>query len=83
MTPREKAKEIINKYLNINLSQVNDLVDGIRIRLARDCALITVNEVIEQWEYIDTYLADLGGKLNPNLRYWYEVKNEIENYKYI
>lgn len=36
--------------------------------------LITVNEVIEQWEYIDTYLADLCGELNPNLKYWYEVK---------
>ena len=40
-------------------------------------ALITVNEVIEQWEYIDIYLADGRGEFNPNLRYWYNVKTHL------
>jgi hypothetical protein len=38
MTPKEKAEELVNKHLNINLSQVDDLVDGIRIRLAQENA---------------------------------------------
>jgi len=33
MTVKEKARELINKHLNVNLSQVDDLVDGIRILL--------------------------------------------------
>lgn len=45
----------------------------------KDTALITVNEVITQWEHIDTYLADLGGELNPNLKHWYKVKEIIKN----
>lgn len=45
---------------------------------AKKCALIAVDEIIIQWEYIDTYLSDLGGELNPNLKYWYNVKQEIE-----
>ncbi len=46
-------------------------------------AHLIVDEVIAQWEYIDTYLADLGGKLNPNLKYWYDVKKELTNLKII
>ncbi|NCC71658.1 hypothetical protein EOM09_08860 [bacterium] len=40
-------------------------------------ALITVKEVIEQWEYIDIYLADGRLGLNPNLKYWYKVKASL------
>jgi uncharacterized protein YhfF len=43
-------------------------------------AIITVNEIIKQWEYIDAYLANLGGELNTNLNYWYEVETEIYNH---
>lgn len=36
-------------------------------------SLIVANEVTAQWEYVDTYLADLDGQLNLNLNYWYDV----------
>lgn len=67
----EKARELFNKYLSINLSQVNDLIDGIRISLAKKCALILVDEILIELEYID------DSAMVP-YEYWVEVKKEIE-----
>ena len=69
LTPKEKAKELVEKYRSISLLEKYN---------AKQCALIAVNEIIEQWDYLDTYLADIGGMANPNLNYWLQVKNEIE-----
>ncbi len=66
MTPQEKAKELLRKFYSIGDIE------------CKQCALIAVDLVINQWEYIDTYLADANGELNPNLKYWYEVKQEIQ-----
>ena len=44
----------------------------------RECAYIALNEIIDQWEYINIYLADGSGELNPDLKYWYEVKRELQ-----
>ena len=89
MTPEEKAKELYDKMLDHNWYN-NHVTNrhGVYIKdkmydeeEAKNCALICVSEIVEQWEYVDTYLGDLGGKLNPNLKYWYEVKKEIESYE--
>lgn len=68
MTPQEKAKYLIGKHFSISEQVI----------FSKTYALITVNEIIEQWEYIDTYLADGRGELNPNLQYWYDVKKYVE-----
>jgi len=67
-TPKEKADELFKK------------MKGFRVKHShsKKCAIVAVDEIIEQWEYIDTYISDLGGKLNPNLKYWQEVKSELE-----
>lgn len=70
MTPKEQAITLVNEFFLVGLQQRNE---------GLSCALIAVNKIIVQWEYIDTYLSDLGGELNPNLEYWYKVKQEIEN----
>lgn len=74
MAPKEKAIELYTKF--------NDLYIGINLNIARkhwakQSALIAANEAIDEWEYIDIYISNLGGELNTNLRYWYEVKEEI------
>lgn len=74
MTPKEKAQEIVNKHLNINLSQVDDLVDGVRIRLAQENALITVNDVI----YTIINGLDTTELAMDIKNYWQEVKQELE-----
>ena len=70
MTPKEKAGELYFKYHNL-------WINGNSI-IAKQCALIAVDEIIGQWEIIDVYLANGNGELNQNLKYWYTVKQEIE-----
>jgi hypothetical protein len=72
MTPKERAVSILDKYKKALRPDNRSLEE------AKQCALIAVNEIIRQWEYIDTYLADMGGELNPNLKYWISVKKELE-----
>lgn len=74
MTPKAKAKELFNKYLLINLSQVNDLVDGIRIALAKNCALIAVQEILNCNPHTNTFNTDVYSTYD----YWFQVKLEIE-----
>jgi hypothetical protein len=82
MTPKEKAEELFNKYYQYDItiigieSQFEER--GICLYDAKQLALITVDEIIQQWEVIDTYIADFGGKLNQSLKYWQQVKQEIQ-----
>ena len=77
MIPKEKAQYLIDKFTP-HAYGVWDKNGSKEERYhSKQCALIAVDEIIEQWEYVDTYLADLGGKLNPNLKYWQETKQEI------
>ena len=79
MTPKEKSTQILDKFrTNVVLWSGGSETETENVR---QCALIVVKEVIEQWDYIDTYLADMNGELNPNLKYWYDVREEINNWK--
>ena len=79
MTPKEKAKELVSKYItNQNSWYLENLVDGLRVAQAKQCALIAVDEIIQQWEVIDTYIADFGGELNQSLKFYQQVKQEIQ-----
>ena len=63
LTPKEKAEELVEKF--------SDLEDGeMYIEKAKQCALITVNEIIKiklLWFQKDT----------KELDYWQEVKEEL------
>ena len=72
MTPKEKAEELLNKFNN------PDRTNYPYVHNAQQCALIAVDELVYQWILIDTYLGDGQGLLHPNLKYWQEVKQEIE-----
>ena len=74
MTPKEKAKELVSKY--IHLAKQTSGANG-TLYNSKQCALIAVDEIIGQWEIIDVYLANGNGELNQNLKYWYTVKKEI------
>ena len=79
MTPKEKAKELIEIYVDINefYNLQNNNIVVINYNFGKQCALIAVDEIIGQWEIIDVYLANGNGQLNQNLEYWYKVKKEI------
>ena len=61
MTTKQQAKELLYDYLNITKRSLND--DGFfyDIDLAKQCALVTVEELIKE----------------VRSRYWYDVKQEI------
>ena len=79
-TPKEKAKELIDKFTVVGLQQRNE---GIA------CALICVDENVKMLKLVlnestEIYLSLNTPKklcidvLNPLLNYWQEVKSEIE-----
>ena len=67
MEAKEKAEQLVNKMFN--------WIQGgsaIEYEVARECALIAVDELIEQQEKYN------NGSFYPS-NYWNEVKQEIEN----
>jgi len=76
MTPKEKAQELVDKYrTTIRKADVyNNLASEDEIYLAKECALIAVDEILDD----DMY--DMSQELFENrINYWEEVKQEIEN----
>jgi hypothetical protein len=76
MTPKEKAIELVNHYEHSTYSQVQGA-------LAKQCALIAVDELIESFNSIyDASIRNIekysGAKYGMK-DYWQEVKTEIEN----
>jgi len=66
MTPKEKAKELIGKYVFLTVKDFSDK----NFEQTKQCALIAVDEAIEE-----SYLVD---KTYCRQEYWEEVKQEIE-----
>jgi nitrogenase molybdenum-iron protein alpha/beta subunit len=67
MSPKEKAEELILKFMRLQEPNYN----WFHSKLAKQCALISVDELIKEqtmWQ---------NGEVNPVL-YWQEVKQEIE-----
>ena len=70
MTPKEKAKELVDKFTVVGLQQRNE---GIQ------CALIMCDELIMAHNEMKDFLFDEIGYLITTPDYWTEVKKEIEN----
>lgn len=77
MTPKEKALNLWWEFYHRIEHTLSDEYSVHENFITKQCALIAANEAIDQWEYIDIYISNLGGELNTNLKYWYEVKEEI------
>ena len=65
MTAREKAEELILKYLRLQDLDSYNWFDKL---LAKNCALISVTEILE-----------LPFEFESERKYWKAVKSEIEN----
>jgi len=70
MTPKEKARDLINKF---SLKVLDTHLGGSNRRVI-DCALIAVDELLEDKVEID-------GMRVINDSYWMEVKQELLNLK--
>ena len=65
MTPKEKAKQLVDQYEHSTYSQVQG-------ELAKQCALIAVDEVLNALANTNTRQFEFG------FYYWKQVKHEIE-----
>ena len=64
MTPKQKAEELVDKFYPMFTNSVRDT-------LAKQCALIAVDEILEE-------TMERDGMRVVNNQYWVDVKNEIE-----
>ena len=71
MTPKEKAKELVEKFSNGILLTI----DGGKL-----ASLITIDEILKEvpTEILDTYKQQVNFIDNDRYYYWQEVKQEIE-----
>ena len=67
MTPKEKAKELVDKFYYIPNSQGIFMMQDYQ---AKECGLIAVDEIILEMNSVMLP--------NPFKQYWQEVKQEIE-----
>jgi hypothetical protein len=75
MNPKEKAYELVCKFIDeIPANQENDINKFITTdnNAAKQCALIAVDEIIEQ---NNVWIAQVGKGTN---QYWQEVRKEIK-----
>ena len=68
MTPEERAKDIVVKHLRVS----NDTKEWFSTPIAKHCAKVTVDEILNTIEYSSQ--ADEMAKII----YWQKVKQEIE-----
>jgi hypothetical protein len=78
MTPKEKAKELFSTY-RYALSIPNAPLGENKDSVAKQCALIAVDEIITTLNYDIRDLDVRGNVLLDLISYWQEVKQEIEN----
>jgi hypothetical protein len=71
MTPKEKAKELVDKYSCYFYGIDKDLFEDVILHDdSKGCALIAVDELIKEERKTDDYY-EIGS-------YWQEVKQEIQ-----
>lgn len=64
MTPKEKARQLINRFIEDGLHE-----KYMGVKSARQCALITVDEIIKSKPYWES---------QEEFEYWEEIKQELE-----
>jgi hypothetical protein len=69
MTPKEKAKELVYKYLT--MENTLNIIDLPYLEMSKQSALIAVGEILSETEERD-------GMRVINNPYWMEVRNEID-----
>lgn len=75
MRPKEKAEELVNKFIKptIKWNPVNGIGYYNDLNAAKECALIAVDEIIANIE--PSVSMDV---IEARVKYWQEVKQEIE-----
>lgn len=75
MTPKEKAKNIFEKYIYLQMFKGDMKADK---EFAKESAKITVDELIQQMPSV--YLTPDEGIHAGHRQYWEEVKKQLESF---
>ena len=79
MTPKETAKELVEKFINIDYLKH---FEGMDYRLAKECALISLEEIKNTTLSLMKYFNEDRGEFEAiELDYLEEVKNYINSYE--
>ena len=76
MTPKEKAKELVDKFMAIKSTKLSDF-SVIYSPVAKLCALIAVDEIINCLDDDDLYIQG-ESNIDGFISYYEEIKQEIE-----
>jgi hypothetical protein len=74
MTPKEKALELWEKYFQLNY----DWDGATKDEWAKEGALIAVDEILKEYAHAENHIEDIMGRISLYIKYWQEVKQEIE-----
>ena len=87
LTPKEKAQELIDAYLNASFGLMQEYIPN-PMPFAKQCALKAVSEIIDSsprypsdvdWDDCGaTHQYYYESQIEEALKYWQEVKEEIE-----
>lgn len=72
MTAKEKAQDLTIHFYNVNVNNISSY--GMEWKMAKQCALICVEEIIKQLDSLETIFMSEFAKRE---KYWQEVKEEI------
>lgn len=78
MTPKEKANELMANYRSIPIlfwDEIGSNHKSMQDNEAKACALLCIDEIIKCQEFFD----DNEGTTFGQLKYWMQVKDEVEN----
>jgi len=85
MIPQEKAIQLVDHYMDLSEEQEYNTPRYMSKEMAKQCALIAVDEIIESRKddsmFGDTLLSTSSEYYTPHpmyLTYWLQVKQEIE-----
>ena len=80
MTPQDKAQELVDKYSMITKWKMGVEQEYV-IKKAKECALIAVDELIDEFCAMDKFIGEQVSHIYPissYIEYWLETKQEIE-----
>ncbi len=79
MTPKEKAKELVEMFLALKKINPNAITRPYNWQEAKQCSLICIDEIIKATQKETINKNGTVVEVIP-MKYWVEVKKEIEKF---
>jgi len=80
MDAKEKEIQLFNEHLDVCYGELSDTGDGVEVKmLAKESALITVNNIIDDYKYISRFNGIDEAVIKLRVEYWRNVLNGIND----